>query len=191
VAALLPPVKRRKTTQWTVAERWKQKADDKFIANKMTWEACKVENWKYHTQSDPTYPPELVQQLRLYYRGLGKTDKRTFLSPGVRCSVNTQRANGGGDLGGVPLYGNYRLEKEDVLQAGLVAYRVNGALLPTPAVMDCQRVRQKFLHWVVGAGGVKITNRPDKHHLTKSEPKTVALREVALEIHVSMINNHI
>jgi hypothetical protein len=120
----------------------------------------------HHAESS-AYPPYLIMQLRMYYQRLGKADQRQFLSPGVRCDLDQDRINRGGNLSCVKLHKNYRLEQPLILADRLtLALLCPKYRLPVPAPAECHQVCQKFLHHAVGRS-VAFTNRGDKMHKSK------------------------
>jgi hypothetical protein len=174
VAAQLPFQNAPNVRALTETGRKRKAAKDKADANAaklFTLEMCTVKKWKGHTKTDPVYAPSLILQLRLYFHGLGKLDKLAFLAPGVRCCVDINRGNRGGNLAFIPLHGNYRLEKPTVLMQRLTDNQLHQTTLPVPALADCQRVRQKFLHWAVGCS-TYLTNRSDVQNQSSKFPKT-------------------
>ena len=99
---------------------------------------------------DGLYSPSLILKLRMYFWALSTVDQRSFLSPGVRCTLDLERLNKGGDLGSVPLHINYRLERPELLEARLANTLTDRLHLPVPALSECHGRSQKWLHWAVG-----------------------------------------
>jgi hypothetical protein len=142
---------------------------------------CDVTKWKgYKPLSDPVYSPTLISSLRTYFYTLPRTDKRVFLSPGVRCDEDTARGNAGGDMAYVPLLKNYRLEKPAELTQRLLSAALYRQHMPKPALMDCQPVRQKFLHWAVHCS-TAFSNQGNRREPSKNVPKSFAERSFKVE----------
>jgi hypothetical protein len=174
VAAQLPFPDKPSVRELSNSGRKRKAAKDRADANgaqRFTLETCTIQNWRGRTRTDPVYSPSLILQLRLHFRGLGKLDKLAFLSPGVRCCLDTTRGYRGGDLAYAKLHVNYRLEKPGVLAQRLTDVQMHQMALPVPALADCQRVRQKFLHWAVGCS-TYLTNRSDPKNQSSKFPKT-------------------
>ena len=103
----------------------------------------------------------------MYFWTLSKVDQRKFLSPGVRCDVDQERMNKGGNLSNVRILINYRLEKPDVLEERLNTAIMSKSKLPVPAITECHGRSQEWLHWAVGRS-VVFSNQPNPHLLSRA-----------------------
>ena len=74
----------------------------------------------------------MISKLRLYFNNLSKVDQRAFVSPGVRCTLNTDRMAEGGDMSFVRLHDDFRLEDNVTLEDRLHVALVSGYKLPPP-----------------------------------------------------------
>ena len=92
-----------------------------------------------------TYSPALIAKLRMYYCKLPKVDQRSFLAPGVRCTLDKKRLNESASLSNVKLHVNFRLEKPDILMGRLSVALRDGTRLPTPALSETLPMCQKDL----------------------------------------------
>ena len=115
------------------------------------------------------YAPSLISKLRIYFWSMSKVDQRKFLGPGVRCDLNHERMNMGGNLSNARILVNTRLERPEVLEPRLDAAIVNGSVLPVPAVSECHGRTQIWLHWAVGRS-VTFSNQSDREHPSRANP---------------------
>jgi hypothetical protein len=166
----------RETLKGAARKKAKAKARDKKTQN-FSLAACTLANWKGASESDPVYPPMLLQQLRIHFDQLSKIDQRAFIGQGVRCDFDADRVaamqseeNPRTNFAFTKLFINYRLESPLILGQKLILAQTTGRQLPPPAASDCWPVSQKFLHWAVGCS-VSVTNRPDG--LSRSVPKSL------------------
>ena len=100
----------------------------------------------------------------MYFNGLPKVDQRVFVSPGVRCTLDDERVEEGGDMSNVKLHVDWRLESPDVLEERLTIALSTNTRLPHPMRRDCEVACGTFVLWAVGRSS-NWFNQPNRYYV--------------------------